>query len=96
VATGAVAGGEAGRELPGRFAWVYVGLAALAALTVFLGRGGRAGLWLTLMTLAACLATATLGFEIVTGAGRVEAGDEAPAAEATPAAAAEPLPEPRY
>lgn len=41
--------------------WVYLALAALATLTFFLSKGGKAGLWLTLLTIAASAAAVVLG-----------------------------------
>ncbi len=41
--------------------WFYLGLAALATLTFFLSKGGKAGVWLTILTISAGLAATTLG-----------------------------------
>lgn len=50
--------------LPGAAPWPYISLAALASLTLFLGKGGRAGLWLTLLTLLGSVAVAALTLSI--------------------------------
>ena len=50
--------------LPGGAPWAYVSLAALAGLTVFLGKGGKAGLWLTILSLLGSLSVAALTLSI--------------------------------
>lgn len=64
--------------LPGGAPWAYVALAALAGLTFLLGKGGKAGLWLTIMTLAGSLAVAALTLSLTLDPPVEPAPDTAP------------------
>ncbi|CAN5402146.1 hypothetical protein BH23VER1_BH23VER1_12740 [soil metagenome] len=44
-----------------QFQYAFLAVSALATLALFLGRGGRTGLWLTLLTLAAAAGAVVLG-----------------------------------